>query len=562
MTALSYSATPASVCSVNSSSGALTLVEAGRCEITVTAAANANYKEATDTFAVTMQAAGTLALNVDSITGDDTVNSAEKRAGFTVRGDTGIETEVGVSVRIGSQSALSATSAIPTGENDAVWSVAVPADAAYLTDAAALTVTVAAAKTGFTAPTPVSRTLAVDLTAPTAPNYTAPASLTVGTAITAMSPSSTADTDIDGYSATGLPAGLSINEDTGVISGTPTTAATSTAAVTVTITDTAGNSATVSFTFTAVAQGEQTLTGFKYSATSVTFGGTAPTLTAPTGAVTALSYSATPAGVCSVNSSSGALTLVGLGSCEITVTAAANANYKEATDRFSVTVQAAGTLTLSVDAIAGDDTVNIAEQAAGFTISGATGSEAGVGVSVRIGSQPALTATSAGDGAWSVSVPPNASYITGTSVTVTVAAAKTGFTAPTPVSRTLTVDLSGPTAPSYTVPSDYALTVGTAAAALSPTGRGRYRLLRRHRPACGPEHQQQHRGHQRHTDHGRHRRCGDADGVRHGRQQRHGGPHLPGGGCGGDSGHDQWRDVHNDHYIQAGPRQRDSKRPV
>ena len=469
VTALSYSATPASVCSVNSSSGALTLVEAGRCEITVTAAANANYKEATDTFAVTMQAAGTLALNVDSITGDDTVNSAEKAAGFTVSGDTGTETGVGVSVRIGSQSALSATSAIPTGENDATWSVSVPAAAAYLTDAAALIVTVAAAKTGFTAPTPISRTLTVDLTAPTAPGYTAPASLTVGTAIAAMSPSSTADTDIDGYSATGLPAGLGINSS-GVISGTPTTAATSTAAVTVTITDTAGNPATADLTFPAVAKGEQTLTGFKYSATSVVFGGTAPTLTAPTGAVTALSYSATPASVCSVNSSSGALTLVGLGSCEITVTAAANANYKEATDRFSVTVQAAGTLALNVDSITGDDTVNSAEKTAGFTVSGDTGTETGVGVSVRIGSQPALTATSAGDGAWSVSVPPNASYITGTSVTVTVAAAKAGFTAPTPVSRTLTVDLSGPTALSYTVPSDYALTVGTAAAALSPTG--------------------------------------------------------------------------------------------
>ena len=57
---------------------------------------------------------------------------------------------------------------------------------------------------------------------------------------------------------------------------------------------------------------------------------------------------------------------------------------------------------LSVDAIATDNTVNIAEKTAGFAISGATGSEAGVAVSVTIGSQSPLTATSDSNGAWSV----------------------------------------------------------------------------------------------------------------------------------------------------------------
>jgi subtilase family serine protease len=50
------------------------------------------------------------------------------------------------------------------------------------------------------------------------------------------------------YSATGLPAGLSINSTTGLITGTPTTAATS--SVTVTAKDTTGASGSASFTWT------------------------------------------------------------------------------------------------------------------------------------------------------------------------------------------------------------------------------------------------------------------------------------------------------------------------
>ena len=649
---------------------------------------------------------GTLALTVDTIATDDTVNIAEKTAGFAISGTTGSEGGVSVTVTVGSMT-LTATSA---EADPATWTVTVPANAAYITGTS-VNVSVSASKSGFTLPSPVTRTLAVDLAAPSV-SYTAPASLKVGVAITAMTPT-TADSDIASYSANGLPSGLTIHSGTGAISGTPDTAEANTAAVTVTATDTAGNPADVSITFPTVDKGDQTLTGFAYSPDMVTFGDTAPTVTAPTRAQTPLAYSATPSTVCTVDAETGALTLAGVGSCVVTVTAESSANYNQATATFTVTVQDTlvltvgakvtltvsptsvaedatgtdrtvtvtatldgesrsedtevtvsvaagtavegadfsavtnvtvtiaggatsgtatfdlvplddnidepdetvivsgtttasdltvepadgvtltieddeappvisliltpesisenggastvtaqlshpsseavrvraymlyphlydgivadwspnryltfaaeqtastgvvtiaaidnevdnpdrvvpikgslsaevlnrgitfpraayltvvdneeaplGTLALSVGAIATDNTVNIAEKTAGFAISGATGSEGGVAVSVTIGSQSPLIATSDSNGAWSVTVPANAAYITGTSVAVSVSASKTEFTAPNDVTRTLTVDLAAPSV-SYTAPAS--LKVDVAITAVTPT---------------------------------------------------------------------------------------------
>ena len=398
---------------------------------------------------------GTLALTVDTIATDNTVNIAEKTAGFAISGATGSEAGVSVTVTVGSME-LTATS-----NSNGAWSVNVPANATYITGTN-VAVSVSASKTGFTVPSDVTRTLSVDLAAPSV-SYTAPASLKVGVAISAVTPT-TADTDIASYSATGLPSGLAIHAGTGAISGTPDTAAATTAAVTVTVTDSAANPADVSITFPTVDKGDQTLTGFAYSTDTVTFGDTAPTLIAPSGAHTPLAYSATPSTVCSVDSGTGALTLAGVGSCVVTVTAESDANYNEATATFTVTVQ--DTLALTLDAIATDDTVNLAEKAAGFAISGATGSEGGVAVSVTIGAQSPLTATSNSNGAWSVNVPANATYITGTSVAVSVSASKTGFTVPSDVTRTLSVDLAAPSV-SYTAPAS--LKVGVAISAVTPT---------------------------------------------------------------------------------------------
>ena len=460
-TTLSYSAEPSTVCSVDSSSGALTIVGVGSCEITATAASDSNYNEAEATYTVTVQATATLVLNLAAVATDNVINIAEKASGFTISGDTGSEGGVSVTVTVGTTE-LTATSA---AADPATWSVSVPVDASYITGTS-VDIAVSAAKTGFTEPSAVQRTLTVDLTAPTAPAYTAPASLQVDVAITAMSPSG--GVDVDAYAVTGLPSGLSM-DTSGVISGTLDTTDASTTSATVTVSDEAGNTAAVSITFPAVGKGDQTLSGFEYSSASIAFGSSAPTVTAPTGVETTLSYSAEPSTVCSVDSSSGALTIVGVGSCEITATAASDSNYNEASATYTVTVQATATLVLNLAAVATDNVINIAEKASGFTISGDTGSEGGVSVTVTVGTTE-LTATSAAadPATWSVNVPVDASYITGTSVDIAVSASKTGFTEPSAVQRTLTVDLAPPAAPTHTAPSS--LQVGVSINAMSPSG--------------------------------------------------------------------------------------------
>ena len=66
---------------------------------------------------------------------------------------------------------------------------------------------------------------------------------------------------------------------------------------------------------------------------------------------------------------SGALTLVGVGECEVTATAAATVNYDKATRDTPVTVSTGVLQGTVVRLITGDGTVNIAEHEAGFAIS-------------------------------------------------------------------------------------------------------------------------------------------------------------------------------------------------
>ena len=167
--------------------------------------------------------------------------------------------------------------------------------------------------------------------------------------ITEMSPSG--GVGIDEYAVTGLPSGLNLDTGTGAIGGTPDTADANTADVTVTVSDAVGNTAEVPITFPAVAKGDQTLTGFQYSAY---FGGVRVRCANGDGAGRRgddrKSYSATPLPASVASTTSGALTLEGAGRMRHHGHSGGHRRLQRGHRRRSpLTVQATGTLSLILD---------------------------------------------------------------------------------------------------------------------------------------------------------------------------------------------------------------------
>jgi hypothetical protein len=146
------------------------------------------------------------------------------------------------------------------------------------------------------------------------------------------------------YAATGLPAGLSVNSATGLISGTPTTAGTST--VTVTATDGAGAAGSASFSWTVTTEAGNKVTVTNPGGQSSTVG-TAVSLqihASDSASGQTLTYAATglPAGL-SVNSATGLIsgtpTTTSTSAVTVTATDSTGATGSAA---FSWTVAAAG----------------------------------------------------------------------------------------------------------------------------------------------------------------------------------------------------------------------------
>ena len=151
------------------------------------------------------------------------------------------------------------------------------------------------------------------------------------------------------YSATGLPAGLSINSSSGLISGTPTTAGTS--SVTVTAKDTTNASGSASFTWTINPAGGNTVTVTNPGSQTGTVG-TAVSLqihATDSASGQTLTYSATglPAGL-SINSSSGLIsgTPTTAGTSSVTVTAKDTTNASGSAS-FTWTINSSGGCTAS-----------------------------------------------------------------------------------------------------------------------------------------------------------------------------------------------------------------------
>lgn len=201
----------------------------------------------------------------------------------------------------------------------------------------------------------------------------------VGTAYTSAAYTTTGGTGAITWSETGLPAGLSINSSTGVISGNPTTAATYSSVV-ITATDSGASPFQQTKSTTAVSVTVYpTLTIGTLSAATAVQGVTALNIAAPTvgGGFGSYTYSATglPAGV-SIAASTGIITgtpTTATGSPFSVSVSVTDSGTPSQTKSTSFTLTVIPTLSINVPTLA-NGVQTVAYTSAAFTATGGTGS--------------------------------------------------------------------------------------------------------------------------------------------------------------------------------------------
>jgi hypothetical protein len=368
---------------LNGSTGALTgtPTTAGTSAFTITATdANINSLQASVSYALTVNPAGSLTISPASLPAA-TINSAYG-ATVSATGGSGTYTYAVTAGSLPAWLLLNASTGALTGTPTAGGSAnftltATDAGNAGLMGSKAYTLNVNA--------------LAVN-----------PVSLSAATANTAYSAtvSATGGSGTYTYAVTAgtLPAWLSLNSNTGALTGTPTTSGS--ASFTVTATDSGNNSFTGSRAYTLTTNGAATLTVSPSSLSAATANSGYSTTVNATGGSGTYTYALTagtlPAWL-SLNTSTGALTGTPTtsGSSSFTITATDSSNVAlKGSKAYSLTVNAASTLTVSPSSLSAA-TANSA-----FTTTvGATGGSGTYTYAVTTGSLPVWLSLNTSTGA-------------------------------------------------------------------------------------------------------------------------------------------------------------------
>jgi hypothetical protein len=334
------------------------------------------------------------------------------RTTVTVTGPGSQSTPLSTPVSLQMHAADSASLAVTWAMSGAPTGLTINATTGLITGtptvAGSYTVTVSAAdSTGSSGSTTFSWSIGTNTITVTNPGTQ---STTVSTSATLnISASDSAGGQTLTYSATGLPAGLSINASTGHITGTPTVVATS--SVTVTVTDTTGASGTATFSWVINASGADVVTVVSPGAQASTAHVAITPLTIPAASsghftLTWAAGGTLPAGL-SINSATGVITgtptTAGTSSVVITVTdsnaASSNASFSWVISSATVTVNSPGDFASNIgNAFSVQMT---ATDSGGFSMTwGATGLPTGLSIS----SGGLITGTTTTAGSYSVTI--------------------------------------------------------------------------------------------------------------------------------------------------------------